>query len=142
MPLSRDYPRDFERLWLIYPKWPQGRSKKEPAYKAYVSAKRLLEFVSTDLDVIEADILARKDACESWQRGNKFGPVAMQVYWNQHLWNEPYTKVKRRFARPEESAQEKDRRELDNSRKFWQSAHDRGQEVPEKFRHYLKEEDR
>jgi len=35
--------------------------------------------------------------CETWQRGNQFGPVGMQVYLNQHLWNEQYPRIKARY---------------------------------------------
>lgn len=96
MPLDIKYPPEFERLWRIYPKWPVGRSKKALAAKAFENARRLLKLDEADLKAIEADIDKRKRDCETWQERGKFGPVAMAVYFNQRLWNEPYEKVRRR----------------------------------------------
>lgn len=74
MPLQRIYPDDFLRLWAAYPKWPVGRSKKELSYKAFSTAKRALGFTQADIAAIEANIEERKRYCETWQKGNKFGP--------------------------------------------------------------------
>ena len=94
MALSKQYPADFERLWKAYPKWPTGRSKKEPSYKAFAKAKKDLGFGEKDIEAIEADIEKRKRDCVTWQRGNPYGPVMFATYINQHLWNEPYERVR------------------------------------------------
>jgi hypothetical protein len=94
MALQRTYSDRFERIWSVYPKWPSGRSKKELAFKSFQAADRILKFDDSDIEAIRENIEERLRFCETWQRGNKFGPVGMQVYLNQHLWNEPYPRFK------------------------------------------------
>lgn len=95
MALQRTYDPRFERIWSAYPKWPTGRSKKEPASRAFAAADRVLRFTEADIEAILANISERLRYCETWQRGNKFGPVGLQVYINQHLWNEPFARIAR-----------------------------------------------
>lgn len=96
MALAKKYPEDFERLWAAYPKWPPGRSKKEPSYKAFAKVKKELGFTAGDIAAIEQDIERRKRDCLHWQHGSKFGPEMFATYMNQHRWNEPYERVQRR----------------------------------------------
>lgn len=106
MALQKSYPEEFERLWKAYPKWPSGRSKKEPSYKAFAKVKKELGFTPEDIEAIEANIEKRKRDCLTWQKGNKFGPVMFATFMNQHLWNEPYEQVKRRaYDVPREASQ-------------------------------------
>ena len=112
MALERKYSERFERIWAVYPKWPTGRSRKELAYKAFAAADRILRFTQDDIDQIIANIQARKKDCETWQRGNQYGPVGLQVYFNQHLWNEPYQKVSSRLPAYVEVARESAPREV------------------------------
>lgn len=107
MALTKEYPAEFERLWDAYPKWPAGRSKKEASYKAFEKARKALKFAGEDIDAIEADIRRRVQDCETWQKGNKFGPVMFATYFNNYLWNEPYPKAKKHWTqRPREEAPE------------------------------------
>ncbi len=95
MALQRNYSPRFERIWSVYPKWPTGRSRKELAWKAFQSADKVLKFTDADIEAIVDNIRERARFCETWQSGNTYGPVGLQVYLNQHLWNEPYKKIAR-----------------------------------------------
>lgn len=99
MALVDVYPEDFEILWRVYPKWPTGRSKKMPSYKAFCAAKRLLKFTSIEIDVIRKNIETRVLNCATWQHdyrsprdGRPVGPPMFSTYMNQRLWNEVYDK--------------------------------------------------
>lgn len=106
MALEESYPEKFLRLLAAYPKWPAGRTRKALAFKAYQQANRVLKFTDSDIEYIVGNIERRKRDCETWQTGNKFGPVGLQVYINQRLWNEAYEKVKRRaYDMPRESTE-------------------------------------
>ena len=120
--LQKSYPEDFERVWKEYPKWPTGRSKKEPSYKTFAKQKKILQFTGQDIDDILADIEERKHQCETWQIGNKFGPVMFGTYFNQHLWNEPYKKPTTKFEARKVTVAE----EVDNDLKAWQQLYKYG----------------
>jgi len=94
MALQRSYSERFERIWSAYPKWPAGRSRKELAFKAFQSADKVLKFTDSDIEAIVDNIRERERYCETWQMGNTYGPVGLQVYINQHLWNEPYRRIR------------------------------------------------
>ena len=127
MPLTDTYDPDFERLWRVYPKWPAGRSKKKPSADAFARAKKQLGFTPDDIAAIERDIEKRLNDCETWQSGNKFGPVMFATYCNQRLWNESYQQAKRHWTqtRREEAPE--------------QPTHQGERMDPEKLRQMLKE---
>lgn len=111
MALEEAYPEKFQRILAAYPKWPAGRTRKALAFKAYQQANRVLKFTDSDIEYIVNNIERRKRDCETWQTGNKFGPVGLQVFINQRLWNEPYEKVHRRgYDVPDEPKREEARR--------------------------------
>ena len=131
--LSKIYTDDFERLWKVYPKWPLGRSKKEPSFQAFSRAKKILQFTASDIAAIELDIIERIAKCETWQRANKYGPVMFATYMNQHLWNEPYQKVRGASHKPQERLVD----EETNKRLWAQAEHAAGREVPVSYEQYL-----
>ena len=81
MALAKNYPDDFEKLWKEYPKWPTGRSIKEPSYKTYAKVKRNLKFTAGDIEEIVADIEEKRRLCTTWQKGNQYGPPMFSKYF-------------------------------------------------------------
>jgi len=92
MGLTAEYDEDFEKCWKVYPKWPTGRSKKQPSYVTFQKVRKQLKFTPDDVAAIVANIEARVLNCQTWQAGDKFGPPMFSTFFNQHLWNEPYEK--------------------------------------------------
>ncbi len=135
MALTRGYPDDFERLWKAYPKWPTGRSKKEPSFKAFSNAKKILQFDQEDIEFILADIEERKRYCETWQKGNKFGPEMFSTYFNQHRWNETYQRIRGADQPQRETAVVMT--EEDNKRMWAIGEYRAGRPVPESYQKYL-----
>lgn len=135
MALGREYPQEFEKLWKAWPKFPTGRSKKEPSFKAYQKAKKDLQFTQADLDQILENIEERKRFCVTWQKGNKFGPEMFSTYFNQHRWNEPFERI-RGATHVSRGASSQPLDEEENKLRFVQEVLRRGGEVPAEYRQY------
>jgi hypothetical protein len=109
MALESKYPKVFETIWNLYPKWPQGRSVKQLAFNKYQTLRKTLQLTDVDIDCslgsnpcdqlrIQQAVPEERVAClachirfgldnrASWQRGHKYGPQAMQVWINQRGW--------------------------------------------------------
>lgn len=136
MALEDRYSPEFERLWKVYPKWPTGRSKKFPSYRAFCNANKALNFTAEDLAEIELNIEQRKRDCVTWQKGNKFGPVMFATYMNQRLWNEPYEKV-RGVSRGTSNVVAFD--EEANKRAFVKDLQRKGLPIPSEYQRYVGE---
>lgn len=94
MSLSHSYPEKFLRLWNAWPKWPTGRSKKQPAWKAFEKADKELKFTDADIEELFQLIERMKTDRASWQKGSTYGPQGLQVWINQRGWQDDYEKVK------------------------------------------------
>jgi len=94
VPLHKQYPADFEKVWQAYPKWPAGRSKKEPAFKKWVKVKKDWQFTTEDIDQLVAKIEENRRWNVAWQKGNKYGPPALETWLNQARWQEPYERLR------------------------------------------------
>jgi len=95
MALRHPYPEDFERIWHAYPMWPAGRSKKQEAYRKWKKVKADLKIEPHEVEEIIETIEKMKMDRESWQPGNQFGPVGLQVFIFNHAWNDDYVRKKR-----------------------------------------------
>ena len=136
MGLGNDYSERFERVWKVWKAIPQprGRSKKQPSYKAFASADKLLKFTEEDLDIIIADMEARAREDARWQINHgQFVPM-FSTYFNQRWWNEDYTRVKKA-----KGAMTINTDEEDEQRKMWQlTAKRQGIDaVPQQYRHFV-----
>lgn len=131
--LERKYSEDFERLWKAYPKFPTGRSKKEPSFKAFQKAKKDLQFTAGDIDAILENIEERKRFCVTWQKGNKYGPEMFSTYFNQHRWNEPFERIRGADPVRQQAAQPTDE---DNNVLFVLDCIKRGQTIPPQLQKY------
>lgn len=80
MPLKKEYPADFERLYEIWPKWPKGRTKKYEAYKAFLAVKKEFRFDEFDINKLEACIKRMHRDRQSWVKGHVHGPKGLQ-HW-------------------------------------------------------------
>lgn len=98
MPIKTTYPEDFERVWKAYPDWPKGRSKKK---LSFIKWQALKKEGWTDEDTAELinEIEIRKRRHEYWQRGNRYGPQALQVFLYQRGWEDDYPTVKQKSVR-------------------------------------------
>ena len=90
MGLHKTYPRDFERVYEAYPKWPKGRTKKHEAFKKFEQVKREDQLTPKDIDelitIIDKMVRMRK----SWQRGDPYGPKGLQHFLHGRLWDDEY----------------------------------------------------
>lgn len=93
MSLSKPYPPDFERIWSVYPKWPKGRSKKDPSFKAFDRAKRELDFTEEDIDQLVSIIEENKRSNVQWQHGSQYGPPMFATWFNQRRWQDEFVTV-------------------------------------------------
>lgn len=134
--LEREYPQEFERLWKAWPKFPTGRSKKEPSFKAFQKAKKDLQLTQEDLEVILANIEERKRYCVTWQKGNKYGPEMFATYFNQHRWNEPFERIRGAAAHVPSGAAVSEVTDEENNVLFVLSCIKRGQVIPPELARY------
>lgn len=93
MSLTKSYPADFERVWQAYPSWPKGRSVKKLAHAAFEKAKKYNGWTPEDIDELVLEIENQKRRRKSWQRGDNYGPQALQVWLNQNGWDHDYPLV-------------------------------------------------
>lgn len=139
MALNPKYSELFERhIWVPYPKWPVGRSSKVLAHEKYLIVKRQLVLTPEDHYAIERDILDRIANCETWQKGNQFGPPACQKYIRQMIWNEPYKRIDRKkYATGGTGG--KIATDEENKRAYVRDCLKRGWPVPDDHRQYIGE---
>jgi hypothetical protein len=106
--LHKNYSPEFERLYKSWPSWPQGRTKKHLAAKAFDKAKKDFEFTEHDIDELIFLIERMKKERKSWQKGNAYGPQGLQVWLNQAGWQDDYEKVYTRTTDKYDKANEED----------------------------------
>ncbi len=122
MAITSKYPAAFERIWNLYPKWPQGRSVKQLAFNKYQTLRKTMDLKDADVDcsmgsracdqvALFKAIPEERVAClachirfalehrGSWQRGDKYGPQGMQVWINQRGWWHDFATTRQRRAK-------------------------------------------
>lgn len=93
-----NYTPEFERIWKAYPMWPKGRSVKQLAFKKFQSLKKQLGWDDDDVQEILDAIEEQKVHRDTWQRGNQYGPQALQTWLNQFGWEHDYGEKKKGVA--------------------------------------------
>lgn len=99
MTLDRKYSEEFERLWKAYPNWPQGRSKKHLAYQKWLIVRKEDGITNQEFEELLLRIEEAKRYRVSWQKGDRYGPQALQVWLNQRGWSEDYPRVRKASER-------------------------------------------
>ena len=85
MALRKEYPEDFERLYDAWPKFPVGRTKKYESFTKFNVCKKEFGFNADDIAALLKLIERMKLVRVSWQKGSRFGPKAMQSWFEKRL---------------------------------------------------------